>query len=100
VFLLGRNRQCIDYAVVQNTDPFLEGIGADWLRVRAARPERLEPVSPLSSRLGAGIDWLAVSNLQLGFRAFGEKLASGQGRTFVAGAFDRNRKPFAIHAAE
>ena len=50
-FYWGETGNDIDYTVVQTADPFLEGIGADRLRVRAAGPERLEPVSPLSSCL-------------------------------------------------
>src|SRR5712664_1810579 len=58
-------------------DTCLEGIGADRLRVRAAGPERLEPVSPLSICLGGGIDRLTVCNLRLVYWPFAERLAPG-----------------------
>src|ERR1700730_3057020 len=45
--LLGRNRQRVDYSVVPIAHPFLEKTGADWLRVCAAGPERLEPRATL-----------------------------------------------------
>ncbi len=52
--------------------------GADRLRVRAAGPERLEPLSPLSSCLDRGIDRLTVCDFRLVYRAFSEKLAPGK----------------------
>ena len=58
--------------------PASRASGADRLRLRAAGPERLEPVSPLSSCLGRGIDRLTVFNLRLVHRAFAEKLAPGR----------------------
>jgi len=97
---LGRNRQRFDATAVQTADTCLEGIGADRLRVRAAGPERLEPVSPLSICLGGGIDRLTVCNLRLVYRALAEKLASGWGRSVVAGVLDDDRQPSALQAAE
>ena len=87
-FYWGETGNVLDSNAVQYADPFLEGVGADRLRVRAAGPERLEPVSPLSSGLGAGIDRLALCNLRLLHRAFPEKPAPGRGRSFVAGVLD------------
>ena len=98
--LLGRNRQRFDSDVVQDSNPCLEGIGADRLRVCVAGPERLEPVSPLSSCVGLGIDRLTVFNLRLVNRAFSEKLAPATGRSFMAGILDCDRQPFALRAAD
>ena len=75
-FYWGETGNDLTPAVVQTADPCLEVIGADRLRVRAAGPERLEPVSPLSSCLGGGIDRLAVRNLRFVYRAFSEELGS------------------------
>ena len=51
-FYWGETGNVLTPSAVRSADPGLAAIGADRLRVRAAGPERLEPVSPLSSRLG------------------------------------------------
>ena len=64
-FYWGETGNVLTPAAVQDADPLLAGNSAHRLRVRAAGPERLEPLSPLSSRLGGGIDRLAVCDLRL-----------------------------------
>src|SRR5208337_281432 len=98
--LLGRNRQRFDSNVIQTADPCLEGIGAYRLWVRAAGPERVEPVSPLSSSMGGGIDRLTVCNLRLVSWSFAEKPGPGQGRSVMAEVLDVSRQPFALRATE
>ncbi len=52
--------------------------------LRAARPEWLEPVSPLSGGLGRGIDRLAVRRLRRAQGAFSKKLNALRDRSLVA----------------
>ena len=69
--------------------PASRNLGADRLRVRAAGPERLEPVSPFSIGLGRGVDRVALCNLS-DYGHLG-KTCPGRG-TFVADILDRNRQ--------
>src|SRR5271168_3014953 len=96
--LLGRNRQRFDPTVVQTSAACIEEVGANRLRVRAAGPERLEPLSPLSSRLDSGIYRIAVLHLGLIYPAFPEKLISARGRSLMAGILERDRQTFARRA--
>src|SRR6266851_958825 len=96
--LLGRSGQRIDSVPVRTADPGLEVIRTYWLRVRSAGPERLEPVSPLSSRLGCGIDRLAVYRLRPVYTAFPEILASGWLRSHLGGAIESTSEPSALQA--
>ena len=75
-FYWGETGNVLDDPVVQTADSFLAVAGADRLRVRAAGPEWLEPLSPLSSCLDCGIDRLAVCDFRLCYGALPEKLAA------------------------
>jgi hypothetical protein len=74
--LLGRDRQCLDSTIIQAADPLLKGIGSDRLRVRASRPERLEPLSSLSIGMDCCAHWAALYNLGFVYAAFPEEYGS------------------------
>jgi hypothetical protein len=78
--LLGRSGQCLNSAALYFADPGFQGIRTYGLRICTAGPERLEPGSPLSSRLGGVIDWLAVYRLRPVHTAFSKALAAGHWR--------------------
>ena len=71
--LLGRSRQGLNSFAFRSADLGLEIVRADRLWVRAPGPERLEPISPLSSRLVCGTHGFALPHLQSTYRVFPEK---------------------------
>jgi len=99
-FYWGLSRQCINHTTFQTSDPRIEGNRAYRLRLRAAGPEWLEPVSPLSSCLACRIHRFGVHDFQFIYGTFTQELASAQGRSLVAVFFDGNCGSFALPAAE
>src|ERR1017187_4337305 len=85
---------------VLTPDPSLQSHRPHRLRLRASRPERLEPLSPFPIRLGLCINRLTLCRLRIVPRAFPAEFASRSRRSLLEGALDRNRPTFAPQAGE
>src|SRR6185312_7310915 len=90
--LLGRSRQFGNAGAVQDTYSFIAINSSNWLRVRPSRSEWLEPISPLSGRLGLGTDRPRVRHLWFLDAPLPEEPLSGPGRQDVARISHRDRK--------
>ena len=100
-FYWGETGNVLTPALFKLPIPASRAIGADRLRIRAAGPERLEPLSSLSVGLGGGFDRAAVCSLRPCSRGhFRKNLAARQALISRGARSQRDRKPFALRAAE
>src|ERR1022692_551858 len=101
---IGCSKKCLpatsNSSVIQTADSSLQSHPPHRLRLRASRPERLEPLSPFPIRLGLCINRLTLCRLRIVPRAFPAEFASRSRRSLLEGALDRNRPTFAPQAGE
>src|SRR5579859_1031392 len=98
--LLGRDRQHLDHAALQNPDSGVAKSGTDRLRLRDARSERLEPRAPLSICLDTRLDRSALRRLRISYRPFPQKFVPSELRSLVASILQRNRKRFTLQTQQ
>jgi nitrate reductase NapE component len=84
-FYWGEAGNVLNSSVVQTADSSLQSHRPHRLRLRASRPERLEPLSPFPIRLGGGIDRLTLRRLRIFPRTFPAEFASRSRRSLLAG---------------
>src|SRR5215469_9874534 len=98
--LLGRNRQRIVHPVVPIAASLLPRNGPYGLRLRAARPERLEPLSAFPIGVGCCIDGAGLRRVWILWRPHPAKSASRPSRHLAESDFESSRAASKVPAIE
>ena len=99
-FYWGEAGNVLNSSVVQAADSGLQSDRAHRLRLRASRPERLEPLSSFPIRLGCCLDRLTLSVFRIVTGHFRRNLLPARADLSGAAALERNRRHLRFKPAQ